>query len=70
MLPNDLPPSSTVYSYFRLFQKKGVWQLINRQLRQRVRKGFDTVDQLNKRDVKANKILGGLRYLQYFKLQY
>ena len=40
MLPNDLPPSSTVYSYFRLFQKKGVWQNINRQLRRRVRQGF------------------------------
>ena len=37
MIPNDLPPSSTVYSYFRLFQKKGIWQQINRQLRQRVR---------------------------------
>ena len=40
MLPNDLPPSSTVYSYFRLFQKKGVWQDINRQLRRRIRHGF------------------------------
>jgi putative transposase len=40
MLPNDLPPSSTVCSYFRLFQKKRVWQLINHQLRRRVRKGF------------------------------
>ncbi|MEM8831568.1 MAG: IS5 family transposase [Cyanobacteria bacterium P01_G01_bin.19] len=40
MLPHDLPPSSTVYSYFRLFQKQGVWQSINRQLRRRVRQGF------------------------------
>lgn len=40
MLPHDLPPSSTVYFYFRLFQKKGIWQEINRQLRQRLRKGF------------------------------
>ena len=38
MLPNDLPPSSTVYSYFRLFQKKGIWQQINRELRQSFRK--------------------------------
>lgn len=37
MLPNDLPPSSTVYSYFRLFQRKGVWQRVNRQLRRKVR---------------------------------
>ena len=37
MLPNDLPPSSTVYSYFRLFQRKGVWQEINLKLRRKVR---------------------------------
>ena len=40
MLPNDLPSSSTVYSYFRLFQRKGLWQDINRHLRRRVRKGL------------------------------
>ena len=40
MVPHDLPPSSTVYSYFRLFQKKGVWQEMNRTLRQRVRKSL------------------------------
>lgn len=40
MLPNDLPPSSTVYSYFRLFQKKGIWSQINRQLRQSFRKNI------------------------------
>jgi putative transposase len=40
MLPNDLPPSSTVYYYFRLFQRKGVWSQMNRQLRRQVRKGF------------------------------
>ncbi len=40
MLPNDLPPSSTVYSYFRLFQKKGIWQKINRELRQSFRKSL------------------------------
>lgn len=37
MLPNDLPPSSTVYYYFRRWQKRGVWQQLNRHLRQKVR---------------------------------
>jgi putative transposase len=40
MLPNDLPPSSTVYYYFRLFQRKGIWQQMNRQLRRQVRGGL------------------------------
>ena len=40
MIPNDLPPYSTVYYYFRLFQKKGTWQQINRELRQRFRKSL------------------------------
>ena len=40
MLPHDLPPPSTVYYYFRLFERKGVWQEMNRQLRRQVRKGF------------------------------
>ena len=43
MIPNDLPPHSTVYSYFRLFQKKGTWQQIkqiNRELRQSFRKSL------------------------------
>lgn len=40
MLPNDLPPSSTVYYYFRLFTNKGVWLAMNRQLRRQARKGF------------------------------
>ena len=41
MLPNDLPPSSTVYSYFRWFQRKGVWQEINLKLRRKVRQKLE-----------------------------
>lgn len=37
MLPHDLPPYSTVYHYFRRWQKTGVWQQINTALRQRLR---------------------------------
>jgi putative transposase len=37
MLPHDLPPYSTVYYYFRRWQKTGVWQQMNNALRQRLR---------------------------------
>lgn len=37
MLPNDLPPPSTVYYYFRRWQKQGVWEQMNAKLRQQVR---------------------------------
>lgn len=37
MLPHDFPPPSTVYFYFRRWQKKGVWEQINTRLREQVR---------------------------------
>lgn len=37
MLPPDFPPYSTVYYYFRRWQKRGVWQKMNQALRQQVR---------------------------------
>jgi putative transposase len=37
MLPHDLPPYSTVYYYFRRWQKTGVWQQMNKALRQQLR---------------------------------
>ncbi len=37
MLPHDLPPYSTVYYYFRRWQKTGAWQQMNNTLRQRLR---------------------------------
>lgn len=37
MIPKDLPPSSTVYSYFRVFERKGVWKKINQELRRQLR---------------------------------
>lgn len=36
-LPKDFPPSSTVYYYHRKWQRQGVWENINRQLRERCR---------------------------------
>jgi putative transposase len=32
MLPGDFPPSSTVYSYYRRWQKRG-WEQMNHTLR-------------------------------------
>jgi putative transposase len=37
MLPHDLPPYSTVYFYFRRWQKRGVWEKMNNALRRKVR---------------------------------
>lgn len=36
-LPHDLPPWQTVYSYFRRWERKGVWQKIHFQLRSQLR---------------------------------
>lgn len=38
MLPHDLPPYSTVYFYFRRWQKRGVWQKMNDALTEQVRR--------------------------------
>jgi putative transposase len=38
MMPHDLPPYSTVYAYFRKWQRNGTWQKIHDQLRHKVRK--------------------------------
>lgn len=37
MLPHEFPPYSTVYYYFRRWQKHGVWEQINQVLREQVR---------------------------------
>ena len=37
MLPHDLPPWKTVYHYFRLWRKDGIWERINAALREEVR---------------------------------
>jgi len=38
MLPKEFPPSSTVYAYYRKWQRRGVWEQINHILRDHVRK--------------------------------
>jgi putative transposase len=37
MLPKDFPPSSTVYFYYRRWQKWGVWEEMNHRLRDALR---------------------------------
>ncbi len=37
MLPHDLPPYKTVYDYFNKWRKNGVWEEINRVLREKLR---------------------------------
>ena len=43
MLPHDLPPWKTVYHYFRAWRMEGLWEEINRALREqdRMRRGRD-----------------------------
>ena len=50
MLPHDFPPYSTVYFYFRRWQKRGVWQQRNNALRQKVR----TIEGRNRQASAAN----------------
>lgn len=37
MMPHDLPACLTVYSYFRRWERKGVWQKIHTVLRSQLR---------------------------------
>ena len=39
MLPHDFPPYSTVYYYFRSWQRRGLWEQLNQVLREQVRTG-------------------------------
>lgn len=37
MMPHDLPPYTTVYGYFRKWQRKGIWEEMHDQLRYKAR---------------------------------
>ncbi len=38
MMPHDLPPYSTVYGYFKKWQRKGIWQQMHDEIRHKLRK--------------------------------
>ena len=38
LLPHDLPPWQTVYHYFRLWRKEGIWERTNAALRDETRR--------------------------------
>jgi len=44
MLPHDLPPYSTVYSYFNKWQRKGIWQQMHDQVREQLRMQLGRLD--------------------------
>jgi putative transposase len=44
MLPHDLPPYSTVYSYFKKWQRKGIWQQMHDQVREQLRMQLGGLD--------------------------
>jgi putative transposase len=37
LLPHDFPPSSTVYFYYRKWQRRGVWESMNHALGEALR---------------------------------
>jgi putative transposase len=37
LLPHDLPPGKTVYHYFRLWRRNGLWERLHTPLREQVR---------------------------------
>jgi putative transposase len=37
LLPHDLPPWKTVYHYFRLWSRNGLWERLHTALREQVR---------------------------------
>lgn len=66
LLPHDFPNSKTVYRYFRSWQKKGVWQQIHDQLRERVRSAEDrnetaTAAIIDSQSVKTTEVGGSER---------
>ncbi len=38
MMPHGLPPYSTVYRYFQKWQRKGIWQQMHDQIREKLRR--------------------------------
>jgi putative transposase len=45
MLPHDLPPYTTVYGYFKKWQRKGIWQQIHDSVRHQLRQDLGRSEQ-------------------------
>lgn len=63
LLPHDFPHPKTVYSYFRSWQRKGVWQQIHDQLREQVRRSEEktataTAGMIDSQSVKTTEVGG------------
>lgn len=63
LLPHDFPPYQTVYSYFRKWQKQGVWHKIHDALREMVREqegrnGSPTAAIMDSQSVKTTDVGG------------
>ncbi len=63
-LPQNFPPASTVYSYYRRWQKKGIWETINQKMRELVKEKEhksrqSTVAIADSQSVKTTKKKGG-----------
>lgn len=40
LLPHDFPPKGTVYHYFNTWRKTGIWEQINREVREELRQAM------------------------------
>ena len=66
MLPHDLPPHETVYTYFQKWSRKGIWQDIHHRLRHQLRRDMgreedSSVAIADSNPSKRRKKGGGLR---------
>ena len=62
-LPREFPPPSTVYRYYRQWQRKGVWEKMNQTLREKLREKLGrarqaTVAILDSQSVKTTEKMG------------